>query len=399
MLRHLGRPVFSVTGKADAEWELESGGGLRDLSGGPLLQSLVEVPVPPAQAFQMVGPAGGFDSPATRALETEVIARAGSFCGGALWASSGSDGVELALSVLETTSNGSDREFGYVVRVGSYHGNTFLTRRLSTRRREDYRGGTQGIRRIVVRASGSDWARAFIDELTAQEIPNPAVLLLESVPTTGVPFWPGREAYGELFAWCKERSIRVVVDEVAAGAYRHGWFSAFDWSSSTSQPDAVVLGKGLTCGRHPIACVLVSREIAELLRNEGGPTPGFTYGLGEAGAHWIRGCLAAYDRLAENNYREQRDATIGRCTQALERVPGIQVESSPTTVRLEIPDSAAAGALLQRLEERQLIAYATSATREGRLVTYVLVCPPLDMDPERVNDQLDDFLDAVGEAR
>lgn len=83
-------------------------------------------------------------------------------------------------------------------------------------------------------------------------------------------YWP------EIQRICKKYDILLVADEVICGFGRTGhWFGC---DAFGIQPDLMPIAKGLSSGYLPIAGVMVSDRVADLLINEGGEFHhGFTY--------------------------------------------------------------------------------------------------------------------------
>ncbi|MGB7158941.1 MAG: aminotransferase class III-fold pyridoxal phosphate-dependent enzyme [Tepidisphaeraceae bacterium] len=389
MLRHVGHSVEHVNSKAHARWRLSTGGTLLDLSGGPLLDGLTEIEPPPPEVFATISGAGGIDTDRRRAIERDVTRRGGSSCAGALWTSSGSDAVELAIWAVRSAEDTNAN--AYVVREGSYHGNTYLTRWLSTRRGTPDPGPADATRSVLRehRHDAGDGDHGLLSALERAAPPPGAILVLESVATTGRVLWPGVTSYREILRWCRERQIRVVMDEVAAGVYRHGWFSAFDWSAADASPDAVVLSKGLTCGRHPLGCVLLSPRIAERLRGASGRLPGFTSGLSDAAAWWTERCLEIYDRLSADGTRARRADVVAAAIERLAAVTAdADVEGTDTTVRIALRDGPLAGRFAAALRRDHLAVYRTRAGFSDGARDFFLVSPALDLPPATVASAL-----------
>lgn len=400
-LRHLGRAVQNVRAKRAGAWLLDDGSSLFDLSGGPLAQSLADVPAPDPRLFANVSASGGVETPVRCRFEEEVLRRAGEACGGVLWASSGSDAVELALwAVCATQHDGAAEPATYVVRSGGYHGSTALTRWLSMRVQPAGGPATGFGRRVVLRETlgSADRDRSgLVRQLEAGGIGPGSVVLLETVPTTGPCLWPGCDTYRELARWCDLNRVPLVLDEVASGVYRNGWFSALDWITE-APPAAVVLGKGLTSGAFPVACVLCRADIAAHLRQSGTRPPAFTYGLGDAVAALGLECLARYDRARAGGAPELRSTLLARTALRLRGREGLLVEHTDTTLRVGVTASDQAERVRSALRRGQIMVYENTARVCSECVTFFFAVPYLDLPPEAAAALLDRFATAVAEA-
>src|SRR5688500_5227887 len=229
-LRHVGRALFLVREKRSSVWLVTSPerASIADVSGSALVQSLSNLPSPVAEPFSLVTPSSGVETPLRAELEAQILKRARLSNGGRLWGSSGSDGMEIAIWTAEAYVNeltgGPIKTF--LVRRGGYHGNTYLTRFLSTRGKLDHKLSLEGASlRILEERLATPGVNPLLESLREAEadggIVHPAVLILEPLPTTGRNFWLGQRAYGEIVRWCRERQILVIFDEIACGAYRH----------------------------------------------------------------------------------------------------------------------------------------------------------------------------------
>jgi len=404
-LRHAGRgnPLFASE-KRDGAWILAGNSPMFDLSGGPLAQHLVNLQTPDARHFANISAPGGLETPLREELEAEVLRRAGPDVSACLWASSGSDSVELAIwAVAFALLQKDPSQVSFIVRQGSYHGSTLLTRSLSTRSRKSTSADQQGIvGRMVLPepqfrgAGGASISRDYIAELERLPLDGSSILLLESAPTTGADFWPGGAAYAEILACCHERRLPVIFDEVAAGAYRHGWFSAFDWGGP-HPPAAVVLGKGLTSGSFPLTCVLLRHDLAEAIVRSGLRPPAFTYGLNsDAAAATALQCLRRFDSLATAGALEKRRATVADHAERLRQSDGsIRIENTDTTIRVGVFDQERAAVIRRAFRERGLLVYENTTIIEDRQIAFFLACPYLDLSDDCAAGILGRFAAAV----
>jgi adenosylmethionine-8-amino-7-oxononanoate aminotransferase len=402
-LRHIGRLPEYVTGKVDGKWQLADGTSLRDLSGGPLVQSMLNLPHPPHEVFETIGPPGGIETALREELEKAIISLAGPQCNGILWATSGSDAIEQALwAGQQTSSKALSSHQTYIVRQGSYHGSTFLTRWLSTRL--GYLGNSpkDSTRMVFQEELGQDGCEAetadhVIEQLQDLDPDSRIILILEPVPTTGRVFWPGIQFYRKLLTWARKRGIFVIMDEVASGVYRHGWFSSFNWDLPTN-PDAVVLAKGLTCGAHPLSCVLLSRETAGQLQSQGDRPPTFTQGLNDAAAWWAKQCLEQFANLGQQGFFADRKRLMAdQLAPSLSsmNIPTAIVESTDTTVRLALKDQTLWQDLSRAFREHSLQTYESKARFGSEDFYFFLICPAFDMPSSIIKEAFADLITAV----
>ncbi|MEU1628216.1 aminotransferase class III-fold pyridoxal phosphate-dependent enzyme [Streptomyces sp. NPDC020096] len=142
-------------------------------------------------------------------------------------------------------------------------------------------------------ASCADEVAKAIDTRGAQNV---AAVLLEPVNgTTGGAYVPPDGYLRRVSEICRERNVLVIHDEVLTGLWRTGTpLASNHWDSA--EPDLCILSKGLGAGYTSVAAVLVSAEIAPLLRHEGAdPLPA----MGTMAAHPLQAaaCLGVLDEL------------------------------------------------------------------------------------------------------
>jgi adenosylmethionine-8-amino-7-oxononanoate aminotransferase len=422
-LRLHSQKVLELTGKVRGRFA-SSQGELLDLSGGALAQTLIGLPGLEGGTLSSVTPSGGFDSARKRHCESTFLARTFPD-GGALWTSSGSDAMEAALwavDVLRRERGGAPR-YRHWVRRGSYHGNTWLTRALSTRAgvqllpglhvevldehdvTATYRPASPAPRRSPASRLFEGLQRAA----EAGELRAGDSVVLESIPSTGYVFEYEAATLGGLLEWCRARGVFTIVDEIAAGGFRHGRFSVLEdlrrAGPSAALPDAIAVGKGLTSGAYPLGVALVSEEVAAAVSRRSEKPLSFTYGLSEAAATLA---LFVYHRHsgALSDSAAQRAALLA---ESLRRLGKLQAESqvafglaaTPTTIRVDAA-TASSRALIATMSDRGLWCYVgqtTFPTEAGAARrSFFHVCPPFDLAIEETERALRSFEACVSEA-
>jgi hypothetical protein len=382
---------------------LLDGTPLVDLSGGTLVQSLTRIRSPSSHISDNFAPASGFQTPLQEAVEMRIIKEASPACGALLWSASGSDALELALwAIARAAGVAADGIRRIVVREGSYHGASYLARLLSLRRgrqRDVVARSPIAVESFpVTRGDDREVERSheFIRFLEQQRLGQGDVVLLETIPTTGAHFWPGETFYRDVIAACRSRGVRVVLDEVACGAYRHGWFSGY---SLGLEADAILLSKGLACGVVPISAVLFHRDLAQALGECQTEFPGFTISLNDVSASVVDGALDAYADLQSGGFFDWRRALVARSAGALEVKPcGWRVETTATTLRLGC-DPATAATLNATLRKANLYVYNTIAMIGSAARAFFVVCPSFDLERPLQEAFFDQFLTAVNRLR
>jgi acetylornithine/succinyldiaminopimelate/putrescine aminotransferase len=215
-------------------------------------------------------------SPWRAALAERLAATTGGRLPGVVFGVSGSDVVDAAVKIARGVTGRGE----IVSAAGGYHGITGYSMAAGDPQfREPFGTGAGGFRQVP-------WNDlAALSEAVGDDT---AAVLLEAIPATlGFPMpEPGYlAAVGEL---CRERGALLVIDEVQTGLGRTGttWYH----EQEGVQPDAVVVGKGLSGGIYPISALLTSAAMHELIdRNPFAHSS--TFGGSELG------CVAALEVL------------------------------------------------------------------------------------------------------
>ncbi|MFF0170228.1 aminotransferase class III-fold pyridoxal phosphate-dependent enzyme [Streptomyces prasinus] len=142
-------------------------------------------------------------------------------------------------------------------------------------------------------ASCADEVAKAIDNRGAENV---AAVLLEPVNgTTGGAYVPPDGYLRRVSEICRERQVLVIHDEVLTGLWRTGTpLASNHWDGA--EPDLCILSKGLGAGYTGVGAVLVSPEIAPLLRHDDAdPLPA----MGTMATHPLQAaaCLGVLDEL------------------------------------------------------------------------------------------------------
>ncbi|KFX88373.1 hypothetical protein V490_07701 [Pseudogymnoascus sp. VKM F-3557] len=112
-----------------------------------------------------------------------------------------------------------------------------------------------------------------IEEVLAAHGKETCAILLEPIQGEAGVVVPDEDYLTRVHALCKQHNVLLIIDEIQTGIGRTGRMLCSEWSNI--KPDMVTLGKALSGGMYPVACVLSSSEI--MLTVEPG-THGSTYG-------------------------------------------------------------------------------------------------------------------------
>ena len=315
-----------------------------------------------------------------------------------MWCSSGSDAIEASTcALLELSGCKSLNDACFIVRKGSYHGNTFLTRALSERVTNNRKGLYSDIQvsHIDDIRPGriQNYADHVIAELERIEGDNVKVLLLEGVGTSTSAYAVSYEAYEAIFKYCKEKNIRTILDEISSGSYRHGYISLLE-SFSEYFPDITVLSKGLTNGFLPIAACFVSREISDVVRHGSLiDIVSFTHGLSDITSCIIKDVLEQY-KSNQDCYAE-RKKLVEELVNERSLDERIISQYSDTSIRLAFPKGIMALDMFDMIGQFNSYTYRCMAVLEGIQYELLHFCPCIDLPPEYVRKQYDKIVNLL----
>lgn len=335
-----------------------------------------------------------FESQESQDYARELLQAAGPPYTRALFTSSGSEGVEVALKAAYRYQRamGRPERTGIARLRGHFHGATLAALRVTD-----------------VRARRAPYGPLLGDEMPAidpraggleREIGNAAALIAETIPAAGLgaPL-PAPGVLAEARRACDARGALWIADEVLTGFGRVG--SLFAWKrlaegreGSGPKPDIVVFGKGAGAGYAAIGGVLLAGHVAAALdaAPEGAFTHAQTYGGHALACAVGRRVLAAIrEEKLEERVREKerllRDSLAPLSAHAHVR----DVRGLGFLWGVELVKDRSGGApfprelkIAERVEaacrDRGLLIFAGSGSADGERGDHLLIAPPLVSD-------------------
>ncbi len=94
-----------------------------------------------------------------------------------------------------------------------------------------------------------------------------AAVLSEMIPATSGFLMPSKDYFPAVKKMCEKHGSLFIADEVQTGLGRTGQFWACQGYGV--EPDMLITGKGLSGGVYPIAAAVLSKDVAEWLKEEG----------------------------------------------------------------------------------------------------------------------------------
>ena len=208
--------------------------------------------------------------------------------------------------------------------------------------------------------------------------------------------------YARIRDICDRYGILLIYDEVMCGVARTGRFLATEhWPA---RPDLISLSKGFASGYAPLGAMVASRRIAEPVLAAGGFAHGYTYAGNPLACAAGRAVLAEIDRqdLTGNagrmgDYLRQRLLALKERHAFIGDVRGkglllaFEMVGDRDSWQVLPPALNAYQRVVDLAYERGLIVYSRR-TRGGLSGDHILVCPPLIVTREQV-DEIVDILD------
>jgi len=194
---------------------------------------------------------------------------------------------------------------------------------------------------------------------------------------------------------CDEFGILLILDEVMTGAGRTGRFLAAEhWNL---RADIMSLSKGFAAGYAPLGAMVADRRVVEPVLDAGGFPHGYTYAGNPLAAAAGRAVLR---EVLKQNLMANADAMGGilkqRLTGLMNRFPFIgDVRGKGLLLAFELMDRRtreplhpalnAHSRLVELAYERGLIIYSRR-TRGGRRGDHFMVCPPMIVTAEQIDE-------------
>ena len=234
-----------------------------------------------------------FENKPNRDLAKNLVNLTGEKYDQAFFVSGGSEAIEASFKLARQYAIvcGQTKKHKIIARAPSYHGSTMgaFSASEDTEMKENF----QSLTKISIKVPAPlsyrvpdnfdvlSYARFCLDELERtiiEEEPEEVLaFILEPVGglSTGALVAPDFY-YKNVREICDKYGVLLIYDEVMSGAGRTGRFLAADhWEGS--DPDLVILAKGLCAGYSPLGALLAPNSIVEPVVSSGGFLHGHTY--------------------------------------------------------------------------------------------------------------------------
>ncbi|KAJ5812683.1 hypothetical protein N7474_008984 [Penicillium riverlandense] len=425
--RSLVECPFKVTDASGSYLTLSDGRRILDGCGGAAVailghgnQEVIEATVAQMQKVSYVHTGTYTTDSAEDLAECILSAPHGIFQHGlekAYFVGSGSEAVDTAMKLGRQFfwEQGQTQRVHFVSRRRSYHGNSIASMSISTNlsRKTPYDGAitlphvsyvspAYAYRGQRENESESSYVARLIGELDDefQRIgPNRIVAFFAEtvVGATAGCVLPPQGYFTAVQGLCNQYGILLVLDEIMCGMGRTGSYFAFE--QENVQPDIVTIGKGLGGGYAPVAGVLISKKVIDVLRQgSSGFNHGHTYQ-----AHPVSCATAlAVQRILHRDRLVERCAAMGSQLETLLRstfqgckyvgdirgrglFQAIEFVADRKDKKPLRPSLLFATKVQQATFHRGVAVYPGPVTTEGSDGDHVLIAPPYNISAEDIS--------------
>jgi len=375
-----------------------------------------------------------FTTPIAEQYASEMLEFAGpAYQGGAVYfTTSGSDAVEFALKLAREyqVEIGNFGRSQIISRDQSQHGSTLGAIAVSRngRRSEIYRPMVHEFTTISTpycyrcsydcKDGCANCAAAYALELEAALAAannKAAAMLLEPVSGTSLgAVLPPPGYLAKIAEICEKNEVLLIADEVTSGMGRTGRnFAVQHWGVA---PDILVTSKGLSSGYAPLAAVIVSPKVVEIVAyGSGSHMHGFTYSshpislaAGRAVLNHIKrnnlvgaadsdqpGSIASKLKESLNSLRELPSVGDVRGIGLLWAIEFVADKDSKTPYHASQNFS---GLVAQAATDRGLLVYPGQGCAGVDCGDHILLAPPAVISPEQVDWACAQLAEAIQEA-
>ena len=362
-----------------------------------------------------------FENRPNRELAKSLVNLTGNKYDQAFFVSGGSEAIEASfkLSRQYALACGETKKHKIIARAPSYHGSTMGA--FSASDDSEMKDNFQSLTKVSIKVPAplsyrvpdnfdtASYAIFCLDELERtiiDEDPEEVLaFILEPVGglSTGALVAPDFY-YKQVREICDRYGVLLIYDEVMSGAGRTGKFLAADhWEGS--DPDLVILAKGLCAGYSPLGALLAPNKIVEPVVSSGGFLHGHTYASNPLSCAIANAVL---NEVIENNLIENARIVGDYLKKGLERLEShlsiigdvrgkglllaVEIVSNVTTKSMFNMDQRAIYRISELGIKNGILLY-TRKTAKGENGEWLMIAPPLIS----TTDHCDEFLSKLNE--
>ena len=346
-----------------------------------------------------------FENKPNRDLAKNLVNLTGEKYDQAFFVSGGSEAIEASFKLARQYALvcGQTKKHKIIARAPSYHGSTMGA--FSASDDIEMKENFQSLTKISIKVPAPlsyrvpdnfdvlSYARFCLDELErtiiAEEPEEVLAFILEPVGglSTGALVAPDFY-YKSVREICDKYGVLLIYDEVMSGAGRTGRFLAADhWEGS--DPDLVILAKGLCAGYSPLGALLAPNSIVEPVVSSGGFLHGHTYASNPLSCAIANAVL---NEVVENNLVENARVVGDYLKEGLENLASqlsiigdvrgrglllaVEVVQDKTTKSIFNADQRAIYRISELGIKNGILLY-TRKTSRGENGEWLMIAPPL----------------------
>lgn len=339
----------------------------------------------------------------------------------AFYTSSGSEAVEVAMKMARKyhVEAGRTSKYKFLSRWQSWHGSTIGALSVSGRHSfqreyEPYLFKVSKIAPPYCTACGygvkcNHVSPEELERLIKQEGPDSvAAFIMEPiVGGSAAAVMPALEYYKVIREICTRYNVLMIADEVVTAFGRTGKNFAIDHYGVT--PDIIVTGKGLACGYSPVAGVLTTEEVFQVIcKNKKNFTHGHTY----SGNPLSCATALAVQKFIQKHGLVERSAHVGakllKRLKQLESLPhvgevrgvgmlfGIELTQDKKTRTPFDPAAQTAGRIVKAALQRGLFLQSGGpGSHDGIAGDSVVLAPPFTLDEKQFDELVEPLAEAI----
>jgi acetylornithine/succinyldiaminopimelate/putrescine aminotransferase len=325
-----------------------------------------------------------FPALARTALAEALIATATPNMRRVIYGSGGGEAIDIA---IKTARHTRQRRKIISIRKG-YHGHTGLA----------VAAGDDRFSTLFLSDRPEEFVQVPFNDLDAMEGAlrgdDAAAVIMETIPATyGFPL-PEPGYLKAVKRLCERHGALYIADEVQTGLMRTG--EMWGVAKAEIEPDIMVVGKGITGGMYPIACVVVSEECSAWLKEDG-------FGHISTGGGAELGCIVALKVLeicerpevrSMVHYISERFRRGLRAIQELYPDWFVGIRQDGVVIGLEFAHPQGAKLVMRRLYEHGV--WAIFSTLDPQILQFK---PGILMGPDLVDEVLDRTEVGISRAR
>jgi adenosylmethionine-8-amino-7-oxononanoate aminotransferase len=341
----------------------------------------------------------------------------------AFFVSGGSEAVETCIKFARqlAVARGHERRWKIISRVPSYHGNTLGALSLTgdPTLASIFRPMLVDMPKVnapltyrlpaghTVETYADQCIRDFADCIELADPETVLAFVMEPIGGTSSGALVAVDSYyRRVREICDQHGILLIFDEVMSGVGRAGRsIAAHYWPAC--RPDIVALGKGLGAGYSPLGAMMTSSALVEEVRRTGGFAHGHTYVANPLSCavgcavideilerDLLTHCVTAGDYLRARLLAVQQDNLLIGDVRGRGLQLAAEIVRDPETKEI-LPSELRSMERIKVLCAERGLAILYRSAADGKFGEWFMMCPPLIITTDGLDEMVDAFADAL----